>query len=568
MPHLESFRLHYKYYPVPVYIWQKAGKDFIFRDYNDAASSLTKDRIHTFIGSKASEVYKNRKDILKDLNQCLSKQSPISREMFYQLVTTGENKYFKTRYVFVPPDYVVIHTEDITEKNQIEESLRATRAELEDRVKLRTQELTEVNRRLEKEIAERTRTEQALRDREERFRALTSMSPSGIFQTDGKGKCTYINERLSQICGLPAEETYGNGWVKIIHPEDHDFLVAKWREAVKRGDSFEMEYRMKQPVGKVVWVTGKAVPQRNSSGKVVAYIGTVEDITDRKTAENALKDREERFRTLIANIPGAVYRCACDKNWTVEFFNENISDIAGYPNSDFIKNQVRSYASIIHHDDAAAVEKIVLEQIKKHKPFVLEYRIIHKDGSIRWVYDKGRAVYDKKGNVLFLDGVVFDVTERKLVDEALRESGRELRKQKLTLEQKNLALQEILGQIEIEKKQIKEEVVSNVEELLLPLLKKLRRKGSVLDGKHIDLLEKSTLQLTSGFGMRVSERKWKLTPREVEICNMIKNGLSSKEIAELTNISFRTIEIHRNNIRKKMGLSHGKINLTTYLQSF
>ena len=404
----------------------------------------------------------------------------------------------------------------------------------------------------------------------------------------------------------------------------------------------------------------------------------------------SLRD-EEKFRALVENVPGAVYRCACDKEWTVEFLNENIYDLAGYPPSDFIGNKVRSYASIIHVDDVAMVEKTIFEQVKKREPFVLEYRIMHRDGAIRWVYEKGRGVYGQNGNVLYLDGAIFDVTERKRaeletkrwlglldatrdgififdpeslrfsyvnqgaidqtgysraelltmtpldikpefteqrfrqmiapmmagklpvhsfvtvhrrkdgsdvpveiilqivapeggarnfvalvrditerkrVEEALKESEQQLKKQKLALEQKNLALQEILGQIEIEKKQIKEGVIANVEELLLPSLKKLRRKGSALDNKHIDLLEKSALQLTSGFGMRVSERRWRLTPREIEICNMIKGGLSSKEIAELISVSSRTIEIHRNNIRKKMGLSRKKVNLTTYLQSF
>ncbi len=410
----ERFRLYYKHNPIPSYIWQKAGDDFILKDYNDAAAVLTKNQIPELVGSKASALFKDRPGIFDDILRCFSEQAPFSREMPYRMITTGENKYLRVRYVFVPEDMVVVHTEDITEKHQVEEDLRAARAELEDRV----------------------------------------------------------------------------------------------------------------------------------------------------------LQREERFRALIGNIPGAVYRCACDKEWTIEFLSENIYDISGYPPSDFVGNKTRSYASIIHADDVAMVERIVFEQVKKREPFILEYRIMHKDGPIRWVYEKGRGVHDQDGNVLWLDGVIFDVTERKVAEEALRESEKELKKQKLALEQKNLALQEILGQIEIEKKQIKEGVVANVEELLLPALGKLRRKGSALDNKHIDLLEKSALQLTSGFGMRVSERRWKLTPREIEICSMIKNGLSSKEIAELINVSSRTIEIHRNNIRKKMGLSSKKINLTSYLQSF
>jgi len=144
----------------------------------------------------------------------------------------------------------------------------------------------------------------------------------------------------------------------------------------------------------------------------------------------------------------------------------------------------------------------------------------------------------------------------------------ELKERTRELEQKNMALKEILGQIEIEKRQIKEDVVSNVEQLLKPTLSKLKRKGNDLDARYLGLLEHNLEKLTSSFGAEVSNKRWRLTPREIEICNMIKNGLSSKEISQLLNVSFRTIEIHRTHIRKKLDIAHKDINLVTYLQSF
>lgn len=136
------------------------------------------------------------------------------------------------------------------------------------------------------------------------------------------------------------------------------------------------------------------------------------------------------------------------------------------------------------------------------------------------------------------------------------------------LEEKNTALQEVLKQIEAEKKRIKDNVVSNVENLLLPLLGKLKRRGTPDDRRYVGLLEENLKHLTAAFGVRISEKKWKLTSREKEICSMIRSGLATKEIARLMNISLRTIEIHRRHIRRKLGLTHKKVNLISYLQSF
>jgi len=110
--------------------------------------------------------------------------------------------------------------------------------------------------------------------------------------------------------------------------------------------------------------------------------------------------------------------------------------------------------------------------------------------------------------------------------------------------------------------------MSNVDQLIIPNIKKLRRRGTPLDCKLIDLLEKNLGQLTSAFGGKVSKKHLKLTPREIEICNLIRNGLISKEIASLLHIHYRSVELHRNHIRRKLNISNKDINLTSYLQSF
>jgi DNA-binding NarL/FixJ family response regulator len=135
------------------------------------------------------------------------------------------------------------------------------------------------------------------------------------------------------------------------------------------------------------------------------------------------------------------------------------------------------------------------------------------------------------------------------------------------LQQKNIALREVLTQIEAEKAEIQKQVIANVDTLLMPVLRKLRKNSSNLEKQHLDLLEQNVRNLTSEFGARVSGKAARLTPRQIEICNMIKGGMTSKEIAEILFVSLRTVETHRNEIRKKLGISQKKTNLTTYLQS-
>jgi diguanylate cyclase (GGDEF)-like protein/PAS domain S-box-containing protein len=132
-----------------------------------------------------------------------------------------------------------------------------------------------------------------------------------------------------------------------------------------------------------------------------------------------LRVSEERFRTLLANIPGAMYRCGLDSNWDMEFISDNIEAISGYPASDFIQSRVRTFASIIHPDDRPMVEATVGEAVDRSEPFIIEYRIVGADGGVRWVYEKGQGAFGPDGSVLWLDGAIFDVTERRLLQEQL-----------------------------------------------------------------------------------------------------------------------------------------------------
>jgi PAS domain S-box-containing protein len=136
----------------------------------------------------------------------------------------------------------------------------------------------------------------------------------------------------------------------------------------------------------------------------------------------ALRESEAKFRTLLTNIPGACYRCGHDADYTTKFISDAIADISGYPAADFIQNRVRTFASLIHPDDVAMVAAAVDDGVARRQPFTIEYRIRHKDGSLRWVHEKGQGVYGEDGALRCLDGAIFDVTARRRAEEELRQA--------------------------------------------------------------------------------------------------------------------------------------------------
>ncbi len=145
-----------------------------------------------------------------------------------------------------------------------------------------------------------------------------------------------------------------------------------------------------------------------------------QELRDCQQSEAILRQGEEQFKTLISNLPGAVYRCACDADWTMTFISDAIEDISGYPAKDFIDNQVRTFASIIHPEDQQRVEMAVKEAVTQQQPYVVEYKIIHADGSTRWMSEKGQGIFDAQGNLLWLDGAIFDISHRKQTETALQ----------------------------------------------------------------------------------------------------------------------------------------------------
>ncbi len=295
----ERFRAQYKSIPVPTYTWLKRKDDFVLLDYNIAAESFTKGKIINYLGYKLSVYYNDRADIINDFKTCYEQKKTIYKYTHYKLLTTGEWKHLNISYVFVPPDLVMIHTEDITEQKYMEKE--------QERL---NEELRLLNTELEIRIEERTRDLNLAR---ERLEFLIAQSPAIIYSADPayEFETTFISKNLKMFHGHSPEKyfNYPHFWMGITNPEDIEGAI-NWVEdideaieqinnsLVKKG-SFEVEYRLKNQNGSHCWIQDRGRLVHDSNGNALELVGCMLDVTSRRLAEEELDKYRHHLEELV-----------------------------------------------------------------------------------------------------------------------------------------------------------------------------------------------------------------------------------------------------------------------------
>ncbi|MEJ2406072.1 MAG: response regulator [Candidatus Thiodiazotropha sp.] len=149
-----------------------------------------------------------------------------------------------------------------------------------------------------------------------------------------------------------------------------------------------------------------------------------EEVARRQELEEALRESRLRLGNIVFNSPGAIYRCANDEHWTMEFISAAITQITGYPSEDFLHNQVRSFASIIYPDDLQRVVDAVATGLASKNRFEVDYRLVAADGTLHWVHNQGLGVFASDGKLHCLDGVLVDITAQRKAEEMLKLSAK------------------------------------------------------------------------------------------------------------------------------------------------
>ena len=275
------------------------------------------------------------------------------------------------------------------------------------------------------DITERQRAEEALRQ----ANLVVENSPVMLFRWKAEEgwPVAFVSHNVKQLGYSPEELLRGSTrFASMVHPDDLAQISHEMRKYSESGvDHFQQEYRILAKDGTLRWVDDRTVAEHNAEGRVTHYQGIVIDITERKRAEEELRESEARFRRLAENAPDMIFRMTLPEG-RYEYVSPASRQICGYiPEELYQLPQL--IAQLIHPDWRAYLAEEWSKLIAGQAPPTYEYQIIHKSGQIKWLHQRNVLIHDDQGHPLTLEGIVSDITERKWAEEALRRGNRQLR---------------------------------------------------------------------------------------------------------------------------------------------
>ncbi|PKK84464.1 MAG: hypothetical protein CVT49_03825 [candidate division Zixibacteria bacterium HGW-Zixibacteria-1] len=406
-----------------------------------------------------------------------------------------------------------------------------------------------------RDITERKRIEEALKDSELQYRTTIDSMGDSIHVINQNYKIILCNKALREWhdeIGLNSD----------IHGKDlfdvYPFLSEKVREEYRRvfetGETLVTVESNEVGSKKIVTETRK-IPISDGN-QVVRVVTVLRDITKRVLAEEALRESEARLRSTVESLPFDFF--ALDENGRYILQNSvcrmHWGDLIGTnPEEAEVRDEVKQ---IWHENNRRALAG---ETVEGEVEYLFSGQVEHYYKIIAPIYYQGRI----KGIL----GLNMDITDRRRAEDELRKATEELSIEREALESKNTALKEVLNQIETEKRNIKLQIAANIDRVIIPAIQRLRENCGDRLRKHVDNLESSLKTISAPYIEKLRKDYSQLSPRELEICDMIKKGLMSKDISELLNVSVLTVHKHREMIRKKLGIKNKEVNLSSFLQS-
>jgi PAS domain S-box-containing protein len=419
-----------------------------------------------------------------------------------------------------------------------------------------------------------TGIEAKLQDSGEWMRALLEGSSDMIQVVDEHGVLKYVSPSMKHILGHNPADPIGDSAFKIIHPDDMAEVQRVFGEVLHNPHiPAKTICRCMHADGS--WRYIEALAKNQLDNPVVrGIILNIRDITEHVEAKEMMRESEETFRSITEQWRDGIV--VIDHTGTILVYNEAQEKLSGISASEAIGTKLWEIQYRCMPEDRRA--QFPYAKFKKMQSQLCESGYIGWIGKVMEIEiqrpDRSRVFMQTTVYPIRLKaGMAYasfgrDVSELRAAEKAVKNREIELSEQNELLQQKNIALREVMGQVEEEKKKINGRIGANVEHLIMPIIAKLKmRTADNAALSLVEMLEENLGDITSEFGQQITEKMHNLTQREIEICDMIKNGLSSKEIARLLYISPRTIDAHRNRIRKKLGIKDEQVNITTFLKS-
>ncbi|WP_338764699.1 PAS domain-containing protein [Bernardetia sp. ABR2-2B] len=341
--------------------------------------------------------------------------------------------------------YIVNSLQDITEsvnkEQKIEKLLQETSlnnqelAASEEELRQNTEQLQVINDNLF--IAQRE-----IEERQKLLQRAEELAQIGSFDMIVEGSVFSYSENLANIYGLDKDEmqdirTHAKYYDEKCRKEFSENVA---KIIAGKIDQFSIVGNFKnnnQKEEKTLRIEANLI--RDIAGKPERVLGVIQDITQITEQQEIIEQSKKQLESLSNNLQGIMYRSLIDEDWTMKFISKGVERITGYAATEFIDNKVRSFASIIHPDDNF-IDAEVEQAIETKESYKIEYRIIHKNGSIIWVEESGQVVEDESNGVKYLDGVLMNITQRKQAEQIIETQTEKLLTSQRELEQQQQML--------------------------------------------------------------------------------------------------------------------------------
>ncbi len=277
------------------------------------------------------------------------------------------------------------------------------------------------NKKLRREKRKLLDLDAKLRESEMLFRTIFDQAPIGIAigHSDTNTISTSdnwptINPMFEKIIGRTEEELKNVSWDEITHPDDSPMDLENFAK-FKSGEigGYEMDKRYIKPDGSEVWVHMMIAPLQFNYAVAYDHLCLIEDISNHKELEKALYDSERSKAILLDNLPGMAYRCCYDREWTMQSVSQGCFELTGYKAESLLSNKERSFNDLISPQYQEHLWNRWAQVLAEHSKLTEEYELVTASGQVKWVWEQGQGIYDETGNVLALEGLIMDITERK-----------------------------------------------------------------------------------------------------------------------------------------------------------